>query len=195
MSGIKRAYFVCVDGDDTGVGVIAMSVREAKIIGYHQLRVTECIELSWIDLRVGWRRNISPDTIRDIPVGAVTDAIQGIEIGLYGGVWDMDCPICGKSEYVTTDGDKIGCEECLYDRAVDRCSNCDRLLTDPKELDIRMCDSCLEFLSKITVGNEYERYLMCHVCGQLRDVDFFGKVTSVEDCICDFCNNGEDHGQ
>lgn len=116
MRPIRRAYFVEIDGTDTGVGVIATSVREAKLIGFDHLRIEECCEdLSWIDVRVNWRRNVSKDSIKDIPVGAITDSFKGIEIGLYGGVWDEDCPICGKTGYVTTDGNRIGCNSCLYD--------------------------------------------------------------------------------
>lgn len=79
--------------------------------------------------------------------------------------------------------------------AIDICSNCHERLTSPEELDIVMCDSCLEFMSKITTGGECRRFLICHVCGQRRNLLNFGKVTSVEDCICDFCNNGVEYGQ
>lgn len=116
MAVNKRAYFVGVSGDDTGIGVIATSSREAKIIGFAYLTVELCCsELDWTDLRVNWKRNVTGDSIKDIPVGAVADDLLGLKIGLYGGLYEVDCPICGETRYVTIDGDKIGCEKCLYD--------------------------------------------------------------------------------
>lgn len=83
----------------------------------------------------------------------------------------------------------------IMDReAKDRCSNCDKYLVSAEERHIMMCNSCLDFLAKLTVGTEFELLLTCHVCGQVRNLEHFGKVTSVEDCICDFCNNGVGHG-
>lgn len=78
---------------------------------------------------------------------------------------------------------------------IDRCSNCDRHIVLPGEVSIMMCGPCLDFLSKIAVGSGSGMFLRCHVCGQLQDIEDFGKVTSVEDCICDFCNGGVEDGQ
>lgn len=112
---MKRAYFISIVDDDTGVGVIAMSARKAKLIGFRHL-VGElcCGDIDWTCLRVNWKRNVTADSIKDIPMDTVVDDYQGALIGLYGGLFDTKCPICGKVKYLTVERDKVGCEKCLY---------------------------------------------------------------------------------
>lgn len=73
-----------------------------------------------------------------------------------------------------------------------RCSNCNNILLVPEEIGIEMCDFCLTLLSKLSERINGKFHIQCHVCKIKRNIIDYWSILSVEDCICNHCNQGYD---
>ncbi len=105
---MKKGYFVSIE-DDYGIGVVAESSKEAKKIGYNYSQ-GEGWDWEYIDVRVNWKKDA---IVKDLPIGAIEEAIEGLKRNIYGYVDEEQCPICGNDNYLTKEGDVVGCSDCI----------------------------------------------------------------------------------
>lgn len=102
----KKKCWLVQGYDDAGcIAVIATSRKEAKKIGYGYFSHL----CDWIDIRL---RIVDRD-IKDLPIGIVKDNMDALKRGIYSSVFG-ECPVCtAKNCYLTFEGGKIQCEECV----------------------------------------------------------------------------------
>lgn len=104
-----RLYYVHMADDDCGLGVVARTVGEARVIMHMS---GDLMEDSFIDLRA---RLIRDGDVSGLKLGdIITDSIDGLRGGCFGCA-EANCPICGSEDMLYKTGDKIGCEDCLGD--------------------------------------------------------------------------------
>ncbi len=101
-----RGYFVHEAEVEYGVVVVAISLKEAKRIGWNELSV-ECDE--YIYLRVRW---IKDADVSGLPLGIVTDIADGLRRGLYAWSEDVECDVCGVSTHVYGEEGVVICGAC-----------------------------------------------------------------------------------
>ncbi len=97
----KKCYFGCIEGENTGIAVVAEDLKQAKKFLWHVLSQDYGGE-DYIDMRVRMMRNAR---IQDLPVGHVfmseEELQDGVERGAYGYLEEGGiCKRCGKSGYV-----------------------------------------------------------------------------------------------
>jgi hypothetical protein len=104
-----RLYYVHIADDDCGLGVVARTVGEARVIMH---KSGHLMEDSFIDLRA---RLIKDGDVSGLKLGdIITDSIDGLKRGCFG--WaEAICPMCGHEGMLKKADDKIGCEDCLGD--------------------------------------------------------------------------------
>lgn len=105
-----RLYYVHITDDDCGLGVVARTIGEARVIMH---KSGDLMEDSFIDLRA---RLIKDGDVSGLKLGdIITDGTDGLKRGCFG--WaEGECPICNASVAMLRKvGDKIGCEDCLGD--------------------------------------------------------------------------------
>lgn len=105
-----RLYYVHITDDDCGLGVVARTVGEARVI---MRKSGDLMEDSFIDLRA---RPIKDGDVSGLKLGdIITDGIDGLRRGCFSYA-EATCPLCGGVDRMLRKADdKIGCEDCLGD--------------------------------------------------------------------------------
>ena len=111
MKNMKlRAYFwQCHTDDETGIVIIAGSVKEAKVLGTAEWGRTVGHEPDWfINQCCKWQRNAN---ITGLSKGFVNE-LEGLRRGLYGWVEDGACDVCSNDRHLTSINGKAMCSTC-----------------------------------------------------------------------------------
>ena len=106
MINMKRGYFV-YEKDESGVGVIAKSVTDAKQWAHGGL------ECEWIDIRVTLVKDANIDGLDY----GVVELYEGLRRRFYSYVNDGECEKCGSEGDIQELNGKCICGEC-YDEIV-----------------------------------------------------------------------------
>jgi len=97
---MKRCYFGCVEGENTGISVIEKNIKEAKKELFRLLRDDFGLWY-WTDMRVRWQKGARID---DLPIGHAflsEEEIQdGVERGAYGFFEEGTCRQCGEMGFI-----------------------------------------------------------------------------------------------
>ena len=104
---MKRGYFVYPADEPWGVGVVALSAKEAKNIAFAS---GELIDVTWIDMRVRWERTAE---VEELSIGVVRDMRTGLLCGLYDFIECYRCDECGEETVLRLCNGKALCDDCI----------------------------------------------------------------------------------
>lgn len=109
---LKAYWYKPEVDDDSGIAIIAESVKEAKKMGWDFWGSEYGNEYLWIDVHC--RRSKNKDlNIEGLSKGVITDLRVGLKHNLYGYAED-ECDFCGEIKMIgqLTKDDKLMCDDC-----------------------------------------------------------------------------------
>jgi len=109
-----RLYLVSGNEDEYSEAVVADNAKEAKSIAWKKSDwICDACD-SYIDLRVKWNKDVTPEQVKELGYGICDDYEELLRVGGFWSVFEMDCPICGTNTTIYSDNGKVGCSKCLY---------------------------------------------------------------------------------
>lgn len=112
---MKKVYFVSPK-DEEGFAVIAETPSQAKTIVYG----TGDLDCEWIELRTHIIKDEKKQPIQfppELTVGHIFEPLEGLEVGAYGYVEYLDCPICNNETLVKRfDDGSVMCNNCYEEQ-------------------------------------------------------------------------------
>ena len=152
MAERKRCYFAWVDGHETGLSVVASSIKEAKKIMKPIMEGDYGLE-DYTDLRIQWKQGVD---VSKFDIGHVFEGekglLEGLIIGAYEYISEGQCQKCSNWSELYRSGEppQALCEDC--------CDEVDEKIkrSFPREITKKMDSACC------WCGTE----IKCHVVGE-----------------------------
>lgn len=106
MNKQKRGYFVQEDDAEYGVGVVALTAKEAIKIAYNY----GDLGCDYIEIRARWKKDAD---VEDLPIGVIEDTMLGLRRGLYSFIEEYKCDLCGLDGIIEMYNGKAICRSCI----------------------------------------------------------------------------------
>jgi len=106
---LKGYYFSDCEDNDTGIGIVAHSVREAKKIGWQYWGIAYGHDSEYIELVCHLVKDANVDKLS---IGVIENFKDGLKAGVFGYVEGERCEICNDEDTLYLFDGKCICLDC-----------------------------------------------------------------------------------